>query len=347
MNADVVVDVHTHVFPEITREQSRVLADEDGPWLRVRRTTDGSPAGMMMSGDTEYRPVAEPLWDPRVRLTEMDRLGVDVQIVSSTPLMFGYAADPKRATAWSELVNEQIAEFCSHDRSRLVPLCQVPLQDGERACEQLSAAMAAGHAGVHIGNHLGDRGLDDGPIREFLAHCAHEGAAVFVHPWDMLAVERMPRYMMAWLVGMPAETHLSILELMLSGAFEKLPTDLRLCFAHGGGGFPHLLGRAENAWRQRDIVRVDSPRPPSAYLDRFHLDSAVFDPRALRTLVDVMGDQRIMLGSDFPFPLGEIQPGDLIRETPGLTDEARADLLGGNALRFFGIDAPGTTEQPL
>lgn len=329
-----VVDVHTHAFPAISRAESRILHDTEGPWLRV----DGGGAGMMMSGDAEYRPTSSELWDPGARVAQMDRDGVDVQVVSSTPLMFGYSYEPNRAAQWCELVNQRLLEFTGHAPTRLVPLCQVPAQDTERACEQLSKAVAAGHVGVHLGNHVGGRDLDDGALREFLAHCAHEGAAVFVHPWDMLAQDRMPQYMLPWLVGMAAETQLSILSLILSGAFEQLPRSLRLCFAHGGGSFPYLLGRADNAWRRRDIVRADSPRPPSAYLDRFHLDSAVFDANAFRLLTDVMGPDRVMLGTDHPFPLGEQHPGELVRASEHLGPAEREDVLGRNALRFFGVE---------
>jgi aminocarboxymuconate-semialdehyde decarboxylase len=143
--------------------------------------------------------------------------------------------------------------------------------------------------------------------------------------------------MLPWLVAMPAETQLGILSLILSGAFERLPGTLQLCFAHGGGSFAFLLGRVENAWHHRDIVRQDCPRPPSAYVDRFHVDSAVFDERALRLLVEVMGPERVMLGSDYPFPLGEQRIGALVRGTASLGAEAKQKLLGANAAAFFGL----------
>ncbi|RSN53195.1 MULTISPECIES: amidohydrolase family protein [Actinomadura] len=326
-----VIDVHAHVFPRLGRADGRVLADEGEPWLRVH----GDGTGMMMSGDSEYRPVEEGLWDPARRLADMDAAGVDVQAVSSTPLMFGYGADPARAADWCDLVNDRILEYCAADPARLLPLCQVPLQDAELARRVAARAAAAGHRGVHIGNHVGDRNMDDPGIVEFLAHCADLGLPVLAHPWDMLGADRMRGHMLPWLSGMPAETQLSILGLMLSGAFERIPETLRLCFCHGGGSFAFLLGRADNAWRRRDIVRADSPRPPSEYTDRFHVDSAVFDPRALRLLVDVMGTDRVMLGTDYPFPLGEQDPGATIRACPGLDDADRARLLGGNAADFF------------
>ncbi|MFD0692316.1 amidohydrolase family protein [Actinomadura fibrosa] len=328
-----VIDVHAHVFPRISRAEARVLG-ADEPWLRE----NGDGTGMMMSGDAEYRPVDAGLWDPEARVAAMDAAGVDVQAVSSTPLLFGYDAEPARAADWCELVNRRILDHCAQAPGRLLPLCQVPLQDVGLACETVGKAAAAGHKGVHIGNHVGARYPDDAEFTEFLAHCAREGMPVLMHPWDMLGEDRMAgRYMLPWLVGMGAETQLSILSLILSGAFERIPASLRLCFCHGGGSFAYLLGRADNAWHNRDIVRADSPRPPSAYTDRFHVDSAVFDPRALRLLVEVMGAERVMLGTDYPFPLGELEPGATVRACDALGDDARAAILGGNARRFFGL----------
>jgi aminocarboxymuconate-semialdehyde decarboxylase len=329
-----VVDVHTHLFPEITRAESRLLDNTDGPWLKVGL----GGTGMIMKGDGEFRPVEQCLWDPAVRIAEMDDLGVDVQVVSSTPVMFGYDAEPERAAGWCELVNARILEFCSYAPDRLVPLCQVPLQNAELAADAMSRALENGHRGVHIGNHIGPRELDDEHVVEFLTHCADHDAAVLVHPWDMLGPERTGRYMLAWLVGMAAETHLSILSLALSGAFERLPDTLKLLFAHGGGSFPYLLGRADNAWHRRDLVRADSTRPPSAYVDRFSVDSAVFDGHALRLLTEVMGTDRVLLGSDYPYPLGEEQVGSLVRTADHLDQEQRDAVLGGNALAFFGLE---------
>ncbi|HXL88545.1 MAG TPA: amidohydrolase family protein [Streptosporangiaceae bacterium] len=329
-----VIDVHAHVFPRISRSEARLLADAGEPWLREH--ADGT--GMMMSGDEEYRPVQPVLWEPEARIAAMDGSGVDIQVVSSTPLMFGYRADPGRAALWCELVNERILEYCAQAPGRLLPLCQVPLQHGDLAQAAVDRAAKAGHRGVHIGNHLGPRYLEDPEILGFLTHCAEIGMPVLVHPWDMLGEDRMAgRYMLPWLVGMAAETQLSILSLILAGGFETLPDTLRLCFCHGGGSFAYLLGRADNAWHNRDIVRRDSPKPPSAYTDRFFVDSAVFDPRALRLLVDVMGADRVMLGTDFPFPLGEAVPGETVRACPELDGAQRTAILGGNAQRFFNV----------
>ena len=235
-----------------------------------------------------------------------------MQFVCATPVMFGYAWDARAATAWAQRMNDLALEFCAHAPRRLKALAQVPLQDAEAAAREVTRAKAAGHIGVQIGNHVGPRNLDDPALLEFLRHCAAERMPVLVHPWDMMGDERMKKWMLPWLVAMPAETQLGMLSLILSGAFERLPRSLELVFAHGGGSFAYLLGRVDNAWRNRDIVRADCPQLPSSYCDRFCVDSAIFDAAALRLLVGVMGDARVLLGTDAPFPLGEQAPGALV-----------------------------------
>jgi aminocarboxymuconate-semialdehyde decarboxylase len=225
-------------------------------------------------------------------------------------------------------------EFCAASPHRLKSLAQVPLQDFDLACRAASRAKANGHVGVQIGNHVGDKNLDDPSLINFLIHCANEHIPVLVHPWDMMAQNRMKKWMLPWLVAMPAETQLGILSLILSGAFERIPASLKLVFAHGGGSFAYLLGRVDNAWQHRDIVRENCPHLPSSYCNRFSVDSAVFDPRALQLLIDVMGVERVMLGSDDPFPLGEERIGALI-DGMAMPHQHRERLLSNNAADFF------------
>jgi aminocarboxymuconate-semialdehyde decarboxylase len=328
------VDIHTHFLPRAWPDLAARFATPDWPWMRH------GPGGqaMLMVGEREFRPVGSACWDARERLEHMDRDGVEVQIMCATPLLFAYQRPAIQALECARIFNDAALEICGHAPRRLKALCQVPLQDTELACRELSRAMADGHIGVQIGNHVGCRELCDEGILTFLRHCAAEGAAVFVHPWDMMGQERMPRYQLPWLVAMPAETQLSILWLILSGAFERLPRSLKLCFAHGGGSFPYLLGRVDNAWRNRDIVREDCPQLPSSYLDRFYVDATVFSHDALDLLVRTMGEDRVMLGSDYPFPLGEQQVGNLIRSHPHLPATTGAKLLHANARAFFGLE---------
>lgn len=326
------VDMHSHFLPREWEDLARRFGG-DWPWMKHL----GGGKAMLMLGSREFRPVYSACWDADVRLEEMDRDGIDLQVMSATPVLFAYARPAEQALYCAQIFNDAALELAARGKGRLKTLCQVPLQDTDLACKELSRAMRSGHLGVQIGNHVGDRDLDDEGILAFLQHCAAEGAAVLVHPWDMMGGARTARWMMGWTVSMPAETHLSIVALILGGGFDRLPKSLRLAFAHGGGSFAFLLGRLENAWRNRDLARGRSAQPPSHYLDRFYVDSAVFDPRALRLLVEVMGEDRVMLGSDYPFPLGELRVGALVRDTQALGAAARAKLLAGNAARFLAL----------
>ena len=329
------IDIHSHHFPQLTQAEAATLDAATGPWLRI--DSDGEN-GQIMAGNQAFRPVTRVLWDAHARLADMDEQGVDIQVSCATPIMFGYSATPQVAADWAQRMNDHALQFASANPLRLKVLAQVPLQDVELACAEASRAKASGHVGVQIGNHLGDRDMDDPQLVDFLVHCANNDIPVLAHPWDMMGGERMKKWMLPWLVAMPAETQLGILSLILSGAFERIPKSLKLCFAHGGGAFAFLLGRVENAWNHRDIVRQDCPHPPSSYVDRFYVDSAVFDPRSLRLLTEVMVADRVMLGSDYPFPIGEPRIGQLVGEAAFLTTEQRQDILANNACRFFGLN---------
>jgi aminocarboxymuconate-semialdehyde decarboxylase len=327
-----VIDVHTHFFPRSWPDLEARYGTKD--WPSIRHTEPGKAEVLL--GERVFRHIDSACWDPEVRLAHMDRDGVDFQVVSATPVLFAYERKPEDALDCARLFNDLCLELTSGGKGRLLPLCQVPLQDVDKACEELSRAMRSGHLGVEIGNHVGPKNLDDEGILTFLQHAASEDAAVFVHPWDMMAAERTAKYMMGWTVGMPAETQLSIAALILSGGFDRLPRSLRIGFAHGGGSFAFLLGRLENAWMRQPKARGAAEHPPSHYLDRFLVDSAVFDERALRFLVEVLGEDRVVLGSDYPFPLGEERVGSLIRESrfPRTLQEK---LLGANAESFVGL----------
>jgi aminocarboxymuconate-semialdehyde decarboxylase len=342
-----VIDIHNHFFPESWPDLAVRYGTPDWPWIKH---TERGKADIMV-GDRFFRHIYSACWDPEVRLQEMDRDGIDLQVISATPVLFAYERPIEHALDCARLFNDAALELCGRGKGRLKSLCQVPLQDTDAACKELSRSMKSGHLGVQIGNHVGEKNLDDAGIVTFLHHCADEGAAVLVHPWEMFGRERMPKYMMPWTVGMPAETQLSVVALILSGAFDRLPPTLRICFAHGGGSFAFLLGRLENAWHHQPVARGDCQHPPSHYLNRFSVDSAVFDQRTLSFLVQTVGKDRVMLGSDYPFPLGEERVGSLIRKSD-LPHHVKSALLGSNAQRFLGLhpesddQLPGASSSP-
>lgn len=333
-----VVDIHSHFFPKTWPSLQEKFGGEDWPWLR-HQPSDGSGVekAMLMKGDKEFRPIYSACWDAKVRLAEMDNHGVDKQIISATPILFAYERPVEQSLYCAQLFNDAAIEICQENPQRLFAMAQVPLQSPDVACIEASRAKKSGHVGVQIGNHVGLKNMDDEGVLTFLQHCASENIPVFVHPWDMMAAERTKDYMMGWTVGMPAETQLSIVSMILGGGFDRVSKDLKICFAHGGGAFTFLLGRLENAWLHRDIARGKSAYPPSHYLDRFFLDTAVFDHDALQLLVSKMGSDRLMFGTDYPFPLGEQQMGQLIKTAPMLSEPNKQKLLASNAEQFFGL----------
>ncbi|MFN9751771.1 MAG: amidohydrolase family protein [Planctomycetota bacterium] len=328
-----LVDIHTHILPETWPD----LAERYGYGGFVKMHHQAPGCARMMIDGKFFRKVEENCWSPTARVRDCDRDGVGVQVLSTVPVMFSYWARPEDGADLARLLNDHLAEVCREHPRRFVGLGTVPLQDPELAIEELRRCIRElGLAGVQIGSHVNAWNLSAPELFPFFAACEELGAAVFVHPWDMVGKERMEKYWLPWLVGMPAETSLAICSLILSGVLERLP-GLRVAFAHGGGAFPATIGRIEHALQVRpDLVGVDNPKSPRSYLNRIVLDTLVHDPEVLRYLIKLMGPSQLALGTDYPFPLGELQPGRLIRELPELDSEQRAWLFHRTAERWLG-----------
>ncbi len=293
---------------------------------------------MMKDDGTFFRRVEANCWDPGRRLEECERTGVDVQVLSTVPVMFSYWAKPADGLDLCRFLNDHLASVVGRHPDRFVGLGTVPMQDADLACGELERCVRdLGLAGIEIGSHVNGSNLDEPALFPVFRRAAELGAAVFVHPWEMLGADRLRKYWLPWLVGMPAETSVAICSAIFGGVLERLPS-LRLMFAHGGGSFAFTLGRIEHGFRSRpDLCAVDNPVGPRAYLGRFWVDSLVHDAGALRFLVDTVGADRIALGSDYPFPLGEDHPGRLIESVPEFDAATRERLLAGSALEFLGL----------
>ena len=309
-----VIDIHSHFFPKTWPNLQEKFGGDDWPWLKhLPSNNNGFDKAMLMKGNKEFRPIYSACWDAEVRLQQMDEHGLEQQIISATPILFAYEKPIEQALYCAQLFNDAALEICQQGKGRLFAMAQVPLQNIDAACKEASRAMNSGHVGIQIGNHVAEKNMDDEGVLTFLQHCASENIPVFVHPWDMMSKSKMEKYWLPWLVGMPAETSLAICSMIFGGVFERLP-NLRVAFAHGGGSFPATISRIQHGFDVRpDLCAIDNNVSPKEYLGKFWLDSLVHDEHNLKYIIDLMGSDKIALGSDYPFPLGELQPGKLIR----------------------------------
>ncbi len=378
------IDLHTHILPERWPDWTRksgyagwVALDHQGPGCaRMCQTTseDGSTPARF------FREVRANVWDPGVRLADMNRTGVTTQVLSTVPVMFSYWARPRDAMDLARLLNDHIAEVVraapacttafqvvSSQSRRFEGLGTVPLQSVDLAIRELERCVTPtdrgglGLRGVQIGTNVNGLNLGEPALFPFFEAAQRLDAAVFVHPWDMLgatfgqstrddgpppvppeAHPRYAKYWMAWLVGMPAETGMAVASVLFSGLLEKLPR-LRVCFAHGGGSFPGTIGRLEHGFAARpDLCAVDSTRSPREHALRidggggaeadvrpasFYVDSLVHDAGALGVLTGLLGAERVAMGSDYPFPLGEERPGELIESLRNAVPESVIEQL--------------------
>jgi aminocarboxymuconate-semialdehyde decarboxylase len=327
------IDVHTHILPETWPD----LRERYGYGGFVQLEPCGACRARMTIDGRFFREIDDRSWSPERRTRDADETGVTVQVLSTVPIMFGYWAQPQDTLDLSRLLNDHIAEVVRRHPRRFVGLGTLPMQDAEYACRELDRCVKdLGLAGIEIGTHVNGQNLDDPDLFPALERAAEIGAAVFVHPWDMMAADRMTRHWFPWLVGMPAETALAVGSVLFGGVLERLP-DLRILFAHGGGSFPGTLGRLEHGYRVRpDLCATQSKLGPIDQLGRFYVDSLTHDPAVLRLLLEQVGAGRIALGSDYPFPLGEHRPGEMIEAMDDLSAETKDRLLAGTALEFLG-----------
>lgn len=339
--APMKIDLHTHILPKTWPDLKARYGY--GGFIRLEHLDPCS--ARMMQDDRFFRAVEPNLWDPGVRLEEMDRLGVSVQALSTVPVMFSYWARPEHALDLAKLLNDHIADVIARHPTRFVGLCTLPMQDPDLAVKELERCVAAGFSGAQIGTHVNEHNLDDERLFPIYEAAQDLGAALFVHPWDILAPERMERHWLKWLIGMPAETALAMASVIMGGVVERFER-LKLGFAHGGGAFAPTLGRIEHGFHARpDLCQTRTRTPPSQLLSRLYVDSLVHDPALLSLLLDRFGKNRIALGSDYPFPLGELEAGTLIEEAP-LPQEIKEHLLYKTALEFLGRSREEFVREP-
>ncbi len=326
------IDIHTHIMPEKMPNWTKKFGYGEFIHLEERNCK-----ACMMKGDKVFREVDKNTFDAITRKQECNSSGVTTQVLSTIPVLFNYWAQPQDALETSRFLNDHIAETVADHKDCFIGLGTVPLQDTDLAIKEMERCVKELHMpGLEIGTNINGKNLSEPELLPFFEAAEKMGCSLFIHPWEMMGEKETQKYWLPWLVGMPAETTRAICSMIFSGIFEKFPK-LRIAFAHGGGSFAYTIGRIEHGFNVRpDLVQIDNQINPRTYLGNFWVDSLVHDIHAFQFLMDMVGEDKICLGSDYPFPLGEHVPGELI-ESLKLANEIEEKLLYKNALQWLGI----------
>jgi aminocarboxymuconate-semialdehyde decarboxylase len=304
------IDSHTHILPKKMPNWSEKFGYGDFIYLQHHK----KGFAKMMRGNQFFREIKENCWDAEVRIEEYAQFHTQVQVVCTIPVMFSYWAKPLDCLSLSEFLNDNIAKLVQKYPRHYIGLGTVPMQDTELAVKELERIKQIGLKGIQIGSNINDENLNEARFYPVFEACEKLGLAVLVHPWNMMGEKQMQRYWLPWLVGMPAETSRAICSMIFGGIFERLP-ELRVMFAHAGGSFLPTIGRIEHGFECRpDLVAIDNNVNPRKYLGKFWVDSVTHDPLMLEYVIKLQGEDKVMLGSDYPFPLGDLEIGKFIEE---------------------------------
>lgn len=327
------IDIHTHIMPD--KMPNWVQKFGYGEFIHVEHR---NCKACMMKGDKLFREVDDNCFDATVRVKEMNETEVTIQVLSTIPVLFNYWAQAKDGYETSRFFNDHIADTVAKTPDRFIGIGTVPLQDVDLAIKEMERCVKElKMPGLEIGSNINGVNLSDPSFFPFYEAAEKLNCSLFIHPWEMMGQDQMQKYWLPWLVGMPGETSRAICSMIFGGVFEKFPK-LRVAFAHGGGSFPITIGRIEHGFNVRpDLVAVDNPINPRDYIGKFWIDSLVHDPMAMNFIIELMGEDKICLGSDYPFPLGEHHPGKLIAEM-SFAKELTEKLLYKNANDWLNLN---------
>lgn len=291
----------------------------------------------MMQGGKFFRRIQENCWDEDLRINDYQEFNTQVQVVCTIPVMFSYWAKPADCLQLSEFLNDHIADLVHRYPKNYIGLGTVPMQDADAAIRELERMKKIGLVGIQIGSNINDLNLSEEQFFPIFEACERLDLAVMIHPWNMMGFSSMEKYWLPWLVGMPAETSRAACSMIFSGLFDKLP-NLRVCFSHAGGSFLSTIGRIEHGFNCRpDLVAIDNPNNPRNYIGKFWVDSITHDMKALEYILDLQGSKKVCLGSDYPFPLGDLEIGKFIEDSQ-LSAAVKEDIFCNATLEWLKLE---------
>lgn len=324
--------MHTHIMPKELPRWSEKFGY--GGFIHLDHHRPGF--ARMMQDSKFFREVNENCWDPDIRIKEYEKFDTQVQVVCTIPVLFAYWAKPQDCLEVSRFLNDDIADLVAKYPKQYIGLATIPMQDAELAVQELERCKKIGLVGIQIGSNINDKNLNEPEFDPIWEACERLGMAVLVHPWNMMGKQHMEKYWLPWLVGMPAETSRAITSMIFGGIFERYPK-LRVSFAHAGGSFLPTIGRVEHGFNCRpDLVAIDNPVNPRDYIGKFWVDCITHDPMMLEYILKLQGSKKVSLGSDYPFPLGDLEIGKFITEM-GLSNDTVEDIFCNSTLEWLDL----------
>ena len=324
------IDIHAHCVPV----DLLATLEADGADFGIELTDDRRA---VIAGGKPTMPLRDDLTDFDARVAALDRADLEVQVLSSWINLTAYGLDAAKGERWSRRVNEALAAEAARRPDRFEAFATAPLQQPELAAAELRyATTELGMAGVEIATTVAGTDLVSAELDPFWAAAAELGSLVLLHPVGVLPGIDLKRHFLDNLVGRPVDSTIAIARLMMAGVFDRHP-DLKMCVVHGGGFLPYGVGRLQRGWESKPgLADTDLATPPMETIKRLYFDTVVHNPQALRYLIDFVGADRIMLGTDYPFESGDLDPITTVDAVPGLTDEERAWIVSGTAAALLG-----------
>ena len=325
------LDTHAHILDMETVS----LIQKEAPKAGFKLTPLDEENGQLELGGRVINPFPRGAWDFERRLRDMDAAGLDIQVLSNVPPTFGYGLEPELALTVSQIQNEQMAARAKAMPDRFMAIATLPMQAPELAAKELRRAMIElGMKGAQIGSAVRGRNLDDSALEPVWATAEELGAFLMVHPLNAPGVPLLDDYYLKNLIGNPLDTTVAAAALVFGGVLERHPK-LKFSMVHGGGFTPYQEARWVHGWMVRREPKAHLKNGPRASLDKLFYDTIVHDTRPLQFLVDLVGPNRVVLGSDYPFDMGQYDLG-IVRALKD-SDEVKARILYGNAAQLLGI----------
>jgi aminocarboxymuconate-semialdehyde decarboxylase len=326
----LAVDLHCHIHTPAADEIAKTEQHGDALARYGNKRTEQHQRKLREQLDRKLTSIEQ-------RLADMDKMGIDVQAISTSPLQYYYRIDAERGRETSRVINERLAEIAAAHPDRFVALGTAPMQDPKAAVAELERCMKKlGFRGMEIGTNVGGVEIADKRYERFWRKAEELGAVIFLHPIGFTDTSRLTQHFLTNIIGNPLDTTVALAHIVFGGVLERYPR-LKIVVAHGGGYMGHYPARMDHGYKVRPECHDHISRPPSYYMKKMYYDTMVFDEKQLEHLVNLYGADHVVIGTDYPYDMGYYKPVDFVEGTESLERAEKDAIIGGNAAKLLGL----------